>query len=109
MTGGSHALPSLVYAPDSDNSNSNLNSMQVEKMREVVELPMLHPEKFVQLGIDPPKGVLCYGPPGTVPNFSMQFCNGFMSVAARHFMKVILRPACACLIWCGACLMTENY
>ena len=37
---------------------------QIEKMREVVELPMLHPEKFVQLGIDPPKGVLCYGPPG---------------------------------------------
>ena len=37
---------------------------QIDKMREVVELPMLHPEKFVQLGIDPPKGVLCYGPPG---------------------------------------------
>lgn len=34
-------------------------------MREVVEIPMLHPEKFVALGIDPPKGVLCYGPPGT--------------------------------------------
>ena len=31
---------------------------QIEKMREVVELPMLHPEKFVKLGIDPPKGVL---------------------------------------------------
>ncbi|CAA3006784.1 26S protease regulatory subunit 7 [Olea europaea subsp. europaea] len=26
---------------------------------------MLHPEKFVKLGIDPLKGVLCYGPPGT--------------------------------------------
>lgn len=38
---------------------------QIEKMREVVELPMLHPEKFVALGIDPPKGVLMYGPPGT--------------------------------------------
>ena len=38
---------------------------QIERMREVVELPMLHPEKFVKLGIDPPKGVLCYGPPGT--------------------------------------------
>jgi len=37
---------------------------QIEKMREVVELPLLHPEKFVRLGIDPPKGVLCYGPPG---------------------------------------------
>ncbi|KAI3967401.1 hypothetical protein MKW92_046298 [Papaver armeniacum] len=38
---------------------------QIERMREVVELPMLHPEKFVKLGIDPPKGILCYGPPGT--------------------------------------------
>jgi len=38
---------------------------QIEKMREVVEMPLLHPEKFVNLGIDPPKGVLCYGPPGT--------------------------------------------
>ncbi|KQK09566.1 hypothetical protein BRADI_2g48800v3 [Brachypodium distachyon] len=37
----------------------------IEKMREVVELPMLHPEKFVKLGIDPRKSVLCYGPPGT--------------------------------------------
>lgn len=38
---------------------------QIEKIREVVELPLLHPEKFVQLGIEPPKGVLLYGPPGT--------------------------------------------
>ncbi|CAF1307797.1 unnamed protein product [Rotaria socialis] len=38
---------------------------QIEKLREVVELPLLHPEKFVNLGIEPPKGVLLYGPPGT--------------------------------------------
>ena len=34
----------------------------LEKLREVVELPLLHPERFYTLGIDPPKGVLLYGP-----------------------------------------------
>jgi 26S proteasome regulatory subunit T1 len=51
--------------PDVTYSDIGGSKEQIEKMREVVELPMLHPEKFVQLGIDPPKGVLCYGPPGT--------------------------------------------
>ncbi|CAB3398850.1 unnamed protein product [Caenorhabditis bovis] len=38
---------------------------QIEKLREVVETPLLHPERYVNLGIEPPKGVLLYGPPGT--------------------------------------------
>ncbi|EOA38734.1 hypothetical protein CARUB_v10010876mg [Capsella rubella] len=38
---------------------------QIRQIREVVEWPMLHPEKFEKLGLDPPKGVLFYGPPGT--------------------------------------------
>jgi len=38
---------------------------QLEKLKEVVEMPLLNPEKFIELGIDPPKGVMLYGPPGT--------------------------------------------
>ncbi len=38
---------------------------EVKKIREMVELPLKHPEIFQKLGIDPPKGVLLHGPPGT--------------------------------------------
>jgi len=40
-------------------------SKELENIREMVELPMRHPEIFKRLGIDPPKGLLLYGPPGT--------------------------------------------
>ena len=38
---------------------------EIKKIREMVELPLKHPEIFERLGIEPPKGVLLHGPPGT--------------------------------------------
>lgn len=65
---------------------------------QVVELPMLHPEKFVQLGIDPPKGVLCYGPPGTgeAPAASSAF-------SSRRQLDVLphQRHCCICHLTAG--------
>ncbi|MDP2788557.1 MAG: AAA family ATPase, partial [bacterium] len=40
-------------------------SDEIQRLREMIELPMKHPEVFERLGIEPPKGVLMYGPPGT--------------------------------------------
>jgi transitional endoplasmic reticulum ATPase len=38
---------------------------EIKKIRELVEIPLKHPEIFERLGIEPPKGILLHGPPGT--------------------------------------------
>nr|QNO54434.1 VCP-like ATPase [Methanosarcinales archaeon ANME-1 ERB7] len=52
-------IPSITY----DDVGGLKDEMQ--KIREMIELPLRHPEIFERLGIDPPKGVLLYGSPGT--------------------------------------------
>jgi transitional endoplasmic reticulum ATPase len=51
-------LPSVTY--------EDLGGLSevVPKIREMIELPLRHPEVFERLGVEPPKGVLLYGPPG---------------------------------------------
>ena len=53
------AAPTITY----DDVGGLENELQ--RVREMIELPLKHPELFERLGIDPPKGVLLYGPPGT--------------------------------------------
>ncbi|MFC1454690.1 CDC48 family AAA ATPase [Candidatus Undinarchaeota archaeon] len=38
---------------------------EIKKVREMIEIPLKHPEVFERLGVEPPKGVLLFGPPGT--------------------------------------------
>jgi len=59
------SLMMVEEKPDVTYNDVGGSKEQIDKLREVVELPMLHPERFINLGIDPPKGVLLYGPPGT--------------------------------------------
>jgi transitional endoplasmic reticulum ATPase len=52
------AVPSVTY--------EDIGGMHdaIQKVREMIELPLRHPELFTRLGIEPPKGVLLHGPPG---------------------------------------------
>jgi len=52
------AIPRVTYEDIGDLEEAK------QKIREMVELPLKHPELFRHLGIDPPKGVLLHGPPG---------------------------------------------
>lgn len=59
------SLMEVEEKPDVTYDDVGGSKKALEQLREVVEIPLLHPERFINLGIDPPKGVLLYGPPGT--------------------------------------------
>jgi transitional endoplasmic reticulum ATPase len=62
---GGDASPAEAGAPDVTYEDIGGLDHELEQVREMIELPMRHPELFQQLGIEPPKGVLLHGPPGT--------------------------------------------
>jgi len=79
---------------------------QMAQLREVVELPMLDPDRFINLGIDPPKGVLLYGPPGTGKTMAAR------AVANRTdacFIRVIASELVQRFIGEGARLVREIF
>ena len=75
-----HSYRSPTFTPEGDpvkreDEDSNLNDVgyddiggcrkQMAQIRELVELPLRHPQLFKSIGIKPPRGLLMYGPPGT--------------------------------------------
>ena len=68
---GVELLPEYTAREDgqrrADVTYDDLGGMRdtIDALREMVELPLRHPELFQRLGVDPPKGVLLHGPPGT--------------------------------------------
>ncbi|TPX38732.1 hypothetical protein SeMB42_g05136 [Synchytrium endobioticum] len=59
------SLMMVEKVPDSTYEMVGGLERQIKEIKEVIELPVKHPELFEALGIDQPKGVLLYGPPGT--------------------------------------------
>eukprot|EP01006_Ploeotia_vitrea_P036940 TRINITY_DN66078_c3_g5_i1.p1 TRINITY_DN66078_c3_g5~~TRINITY_DN66078_c3_g5_i1.p1 ORF type:complete len:426 (+),score=251.49 TRINITY_DN66078_c3_g5_i1:36-1313(+) len=59
------SLMRVEKVPDANYEMVGGLDKQIKEMKEVIELPVKHPELFEALGISQPKGVLLYGPPGT--------------------------------------------
>ncbi len=55
----------VVEAPDETYGDIGGLDKEINEIREAVELPLKRPDLFLQIGIEPPKGVLLHGPPGT--------------------------------------------
>jgi len=54
----------LIEAPDVDYNMIGGLRRQIEEVIETLELPLTNPELFVEVGVEPPHGILLYGPPG---------------------------------------------
>lgn len=71
------SLMMVEKVPDSTYEMVGGLDTQIKEIKEVIELPVKHPELFDALGIAQPKGVLLYGPPGTgkLTQFSIPLTN----------------------------------
>lgn len=57
--------PQVDEKPTEDYGDVGGLEKQIQELVEAIVLPIQHKDRFLKLGIRPPKGCLCYGPPGT--------------------------------------------
>ena len=68
---------------------------QIQELIEAVVLPMAHKERFINLGIKPPKGVMMYGPPGTGKTLMARACAAqtnscFLKLAGPQLVQMFI-------------------
>jgi proteasome regulatory subunit len=80
--------------------------VQINEIKEAVELPLKRPELFLRIGIDPPKGVLLHGPPGTGKTL---LAKAVAHETNAHFMRVVGSELVQKYIGEGARLVRELF
>ncbi|NPA85890.1 MAG: AAA family ATPase [bacterium] len=79
VTGIDLSIPQITYEDIGDLEEAK------QRIREIVELPLKHPQLFEKLGIEPPKGVLLYGPPGCGKTL---LAKAVANEAGAHFIAI---------------------
>jgi len=81
-------------------------SLQINEIKEAIELPLKRPDLFLRIGIEPPKGVLLYGPPGTGKTL---LAKAVAHETNAHFMRVVGSELVQKYIGEGARLVRELF
>ncbi|CAD8186693.1 unnamed protein product [Paramecium pentaurelia] len=81
--------------PQEDYTDIGGLDKQIEELREAIVLPIVHKEKFENIGIRPPKGVLMFGPPGTGKTMMARACAAqtkatFLKLAGPQLVQMFI-------------------
>jgi transitional endoplasmic reticulum ATPase len=76
---------------------------EIQKVREMIELPLRHPEIFEKLDIEAPKGILLHGPPGTgktlLEAVASESNSHFISISGPEIMSKFYGESEACIVY----------
>ena len=96
----------LVDSPHETYADIGGLDLQINEIKEAVELPLKRPDLFLKIGIDPPKGVLLHGPPGTGKTL---LAKAVAHETNAHFMRVVGSELVQKYIGEGARLVRELF
>jgi proteasome regulatory subunit len=96
----------LVDSPQETYADIGGLEIQINEIKEAVELPLKRPDLFLRIGIDPPKGVLLHGPPGTGKTL---LAKAVAHETNAHFMRVVGSELVQKYIGEGARLVRELF